>query len=1414
MKHHLIGRKSLLALFFLFSFYVSVAQPANNNCSISAPILTMGVGTTGTVASATLDGPAVLNACNGGTERYDVWYRFVPHSTNPTITLTGLGGNFTNPALQISTSCSAGSLFCGTTSINATGLTIDATYYLRVYSTAASIPTTNAGFTVTATDGPVNDECSGTTPLLTSGVTITGTVVNATLDGALTNCTGTELYDVWYRFVAQSSNPIINLSNLGGNFTSPGLQISSACGTGSLFCGTTSINASSLSIGTTYYLRVFSTAASIPTTNADFDITLIDPPSNDACSGTVPLLVTGATTTGTVANASLDGPAALNSCNSGAELYDVWYRFTATSTSPTVYLSNIGSNFTNTGIQIATSCTAGSLNCGTTSVNATTVIGTTYYVRVFSTAATIPSTNAGFGITVIDPLVNDLVASAIVLTPAAGCDENVSTKSNQSLSFSTYTAAATSGSTCTDVNARDVWYKFVATETTHNILLNNLGSSWGGTQRIQLLTNSNSTNGSGTWTNIACTNGSLLTATTVVGTTYFIRIHNNTTGAITGGTWGFSICVTRNSAISASRMKEVFSRTVLSAPNVMDNPWEITYSETDNSLWVTDSKNYMVYRINPTTGVKQTVLDLSPTSTFTPNTYLRQTANSFSAGDAQGGLAGLALHPNFMDGTAGEKNWVYISYIYSKTDASYFTNRLVKFVYNKTTFKLETPTIICDTLPGSNDHNSQRIIIAPVTVGGTQYLFYASGDMGAGQGSATNRARVIKSQFPDSYEGKILRFNLDEDGDATQSPVNYNRWIPNDNPYNTLLGKQSAVWNIGIRNNQGFAYDPVSNILYGTSHGAYSDDELNILKPFKNYGHPLILGHVDGNYDGTSSASSSTSYSAGAPYGSGSGNSTCVPIVSEAGRRTEINAMGYGDYEDPLFSAYAGDNSATTNSVKYIWSQSSTPNNSLWPSEGWSGLDLYTNKVIPGWKQSLVASGLKWGRLIRLKLGATGTTTLPSNVTGGANTGDTVLYLQSGNRYRDIAFGPNGKDIYVIMDGGASSAATDGNPPVTPACADCLIKYTFLGYSDDGSGKSTIPTSIDVTTATAGSCVAGTTVTIDATNNRLWVPITGPDGNIMAEIYANGSNLGVVTSSFYKNPSSTVRSRNGVYYLDRNITINPANVPTSTVKIRLYISKAEYQALDAVALTGSNDMSQLKILKNSDACGSNVNLATSLLATTMAAHGANGYVLTADITSFSSFYFGATSTTLPVDLLTFTGALQNNKTLLQWTTENELNASHFVVERSTDAINFSGIGTVKANNNTATSVVNNYSLTDADVANQNALIIYYRLKMIDQNGQYKYSNVISVTLADITSVSIAPNPVTNEARVSVIAPADGQVQYKLTDNAGRTIITKSQNVTKGNISTLTIDVSRLAAGSYFLHVTGAGLNSNTKVQKL
>lgn len=974
----------------------------------------------------------------------------------------------------------------------------------------------------------------------------------------------------------------------------------------------------------------------------------------------------------------------------------------------------------------------------------------------------------------------------------------------------------TIGTSCTPVASPDVWYKFVAKTTFPTITLSGLGGNWGTQLKLQLLLGT-----CGSFAVMACVNNGMtltpaLTNPLSPGTTYYIRVHKNTTSAPGASGWGFTICVTDELA-RGGRMKEVFSRSVISTQ--LSYPWEVTYGP-DNNLWITESKGYKVFKMDPNTGVKQTVLDLASNSTF----YSLAADIAFYCQfdpyvtNAQGGLAGLALHPNFLDGTANEKNWVYISYIRSSSSAALFTNRLARFTYNKTTHRLESPISLCDTLPGSNDHNSQRIIIAPVTVGGPKYLFYGSGDMGAGQGSSYNRARTIKSQFPNSYEGKILRFNLDVDLDAGTR----DKWIPNDNPYNTMLGVQSAVWNIGQRNNQGFAYDSLKNILYGSSHGAYSDDEINIHLANRNYGHPLIGGYYwDGNYDGTTTPSTSTSISAGAPFPTNSGNSTCPPIGSEANRKIEIDGNGNGLYKDPLFSGYPGPLTGSL-SVKTIWQ--TNPGNADWPSEGWSGLDLYTHTIIPGWKGSLIASGLKWGRLIKLKLDSDGDSVVHS---GGK---DTVTFFQSRNRYRDLAFAPNGKDIYIVTDSSSATSGPGTGNPIVPACAGCVIKYTFLGYGDS-IGHSTISKFVPVTTGTNNTCNTATTVNIDGSNSMLWVPITGADGNIVAEINANGNSLGNVTTSFYQHEGA-IRVKGGVRYANRNITITPQFQPTlptgsPLVKVRFYLTKAEFETLDADAfgIPGNGQIAALRILKNNDACGAAVLTTTTSFTPVNAVRYTNidvitptiidtlHYMFQANISSFSSFYFAANNIILPLDLITFTGSLENQtRTLLKWKTENETNTSHFIVERSIDGITFTAIGNVPATGNSANA---NYSFTDEDVENQQSAIVFYRLKMVDIDGAFKSSNIISVTLADITSnINVAPNPVTRDTKVTFVTPADGSVQYKLQDNAGRVIMTNFIQSKKGTLNTITINMQHYAAGAYYLNVTGAGINQNVKVQKL
>ncbi|MBK8609782.1 MAG: PQQ-dependent sugar dehydrogenase [Chitinophagaceae bacterium] len=999
---------------------------------------------------------------------------------------------------------------------------------------------------------------------------------------------------------------------------------------------------------------------------------------------------------------------------------------------------------------------------------------------------------------------NDNCANARLIATDSACVTGASRLTGQTLTAAT-NQAYTLTSVCSYLStARDVWYKFVAKTPNPSVMISNQGSGWGGIGNVMIQLFSGSC---GSFTEKACGVGSTTVFVTPslanplpVGDTCYIRIHKNVAGAIAAN-HTFDICVT-DPLEKGGRTNEIFAQTVLSGSGVLLYPWEITYGN-DDSLWITEARGYKVYKMNSSNGGKRTVLDLTSTSTWlgavgtggADTLYAQQTLAQMAAnpnGWPQGGFAGLAVHPQMGDNSGHD--FVYVTYVHrylsgTAPNGIYYRNKLVRFTYNNSTYRLESPVVLLNNLPGGQDHNSQRLIIAPVTKGGTPYLFMGAGDMGAGQFG--NKFRPQNAQNPASYEGKILRLNLESDFPVT-GQTDSTQWIPNDNPYQ---GGNSAVWSIGMRNNQGLAYDTATNTLYGSKHGPYSDDEINILEGFVNHGHPLVIGYsADGNYNGNAAYGTNTSVSAGAAYndatapspalpapfnvGPYNGKSTNPPIGNETTNVATINASGNGQYKDPLFCAYA------VPSITATWQ--SPGGNANWMSEAWSGLDLYSNKIIPGWNRSLVAGGLKWGRLIRLKLNATGTATLPSNVTGSnANAGDTITYFQSANRYRDLAFSPNGKDMFLVMDNNSATSGPGVGNPTVAACPGCVVKYSFLGYGDAG-GLSTIPKTVAVTDGAANTCNQGTTVTIDGSNNFLWVPITGPDGNIMAEINAMGQSLGVVTSSFYQN-SGAIRVKGSLHYLDRNITITPTVTSFGTpVKVRLYMSKAEFDALAADPLSGVGSILQMKVIKNNDPCGSGIVSTTTTLLTptntilTDLQHGANGYVVQVNVTGFSSFYFGADNSALPLQLLTFTGTLKNNSTVLNWTTTNEYNTSHFIVERSKDAQQFDPIGTVQASGIASTE--SRYNFNDDDVAFQQSEVVYYRLKMYDKNGTYRYSNIVRVLLPGVQSeVTVAPNPVGSEVNASIIAAETGQVEWQIIDNAVRVLLRNNASLEKVRI---------------------------------
>jgi PQQ-dependent dehydrogenase (s-GDH family) len=433
--------------------------------------------------------------------------------------------------------------------------------------------------------------------------------------------------------------------------------------------------------------------------------------------------------------------------------------------------------------------------------------------------------------------------------------------------------------------------------------------------------------------------------------------------------------------------------------NKLSDPWEITYGP-DNELWVTESKGYLVSRINPATGKKTILLDLNAEREF-PR-YDKLGKQSGGKPWPQGGLMGMALHPQLLTG----KPYVYLMYVYHYDGADKegsgcalnyggcrFRGRIVRYEYDRPSQKLQKPTILCDSIPQSNDHNGGRLTLAPVN--GKQYLFYAIGEMGAGQFG--NAGQPNKAQQKNSYEGKILRFNAEADKDLGA----YDKWIPNDNPFNTTV--QNAVWTVGHRNPQGLDYAIVNGTgrLYQSEHGPFSDDEVNIIEKGKNYGHPLIIGYADGNYDGLAASVSEHDSLPGV------WNTTYPFIKSE---KATAQSMG-ANYKDPILTLYPNSNAF----LKKLYEDRLKGNEEQkWPSEGTSSIMVYTSNGIPGWHNSLLLPTLKGNKLIRLKL----------NEQGDRIAGDTISYFKNKVRYRDVAISPDGKKIYLAID----STATSSNP--------------------------------------------------------------------------------------------------------------------------------------------------------------------------------------------------------------------------------------------------------------------------------------------------------------------------------------------------------------------------------------------------
>ncbi len=282
-------------------------------------------------------------------------------------------------------------------------------------------------------------------------------------------------------------------------------------------------------------------------------------------------------------------------------------------------------------------------------------------------------------------------------------------------------------------------------------------------------------------------------------------------------------------------------------------------------------------------------------------------------------------------------------------------------------------------------------------------------------------------------------------------------------------------------------------------------------------------------------------------------------------------------------------------------------------------------------------------------------------------------------------------------------------------------------------------------------------------------------------------------------------------YAKRHYEITPAaNASTATGKITLYYTQAEFDDFNAVsAVDLPNDpadaagKANLLIEKRSGVSSDGTGLPSTYTGSVVTIDPAdtdiiwnstqNRWEISFDVTGFSGFFVKTLSGLLPLHLLNFSAGKQTGYNKLQWVTTNEVNTNHFIIERSADGSSFITIGTVAARSDGN----NNYSYNDNTVNNSK---VYYRLKMVDNNGSFTYSNIVFIKNDGKNAVTIYPNPAADIVNINLGSSTLTNSEARLFDANGRLL--KSIQLKS---TTQQIDISNLANGLYILKLEDGSL---------
>lgn len=289
-------------------------------------------------------------------------------------------------------------------------------------------------------------------------------------------------------------------------------------------------------------------------------------------------------------------------------------------------------------------------------------------------------------------------------------------------------------------------------------------------------------------------------------------------------------------------------------------------------------------------------------------------------------------------------------------------------------------------------------------------------------------------------------------------------------------------------------------------------------------------------------------------------------------------------------------------------------------------------------------------------------------------------------------------------------------------------------------------------------------------------------GNIGAAITST-KNLGdvVINRSYvdaYSVPSNSVKRYYSINFIE------PANDADLNAVLRLYYFDAELDGADETKLAhwkredfSDNWVQQgppENITRNTDE---------------------NWVQLTA-IGSLSTWTLAEASGALPVEFAFFNVACESNAAVISWQTATEINTHHFEVQRSVNGADWLAVATQKAAGQSST--LQQYSYTDPAPASSGK--IFYRISSVDINGRKSYTAVKASACGTGALWQVWPNPVQQQANISLKLDGAYKVSVQLLDNKGSVVRQWQKELVHGD-NRFTVDMQGLAAGVYHLVVT-------------